>query len=371
LVEQNHNNGILVWLGVVCFILTLSALPLSCGRGQDDAAPEAPVGETSGGPSEAGGLELIPVHVALPVQGEISSYIQSSTTVVAESEADVYSTAVGICKSVFVEEGDHVSVGDLLAQLEDEDVRIAAQQAGLRYKKASEDSQRAEQMAAEELISAKALEDAKFALELAEADLKLAQRRLENTRTRAPVDGVITERSLKTADLVTTTSKLFKVVDFHSLTAVVHVPEREAGTVGVGQRVEVLADSLPASSFSGKVKRISPVVDPKSGTVKVTIELSIAEGLKPGLFIRTRIVTDTRKGALLVPKAAILLEGDTQKVFVVRERIAKEVFIEAGYSEAEKVEILGGIGPADKLVVLGHLGLKDGYRVKIIDIGDE
>jgi len=368
-VKRSGKRDLLVRLTVVWVISAVCAFALSCGRAQDEPATEAPAVDSSGGSSEAGGLELIPVHVALPLKGEISSYIQSSTTVAAESEADVYSKAIGICKSVAVEEGDRVRAGDLLALLEDEDVQIAAQQAGLRHKKASEDSQRAEQMAAEELISAKAFEEAKFALELAEADLKLAKRRLENTRIRSPVDGVITERMLKPADLVATTSKLFKVVDLQSLTAVVHVPEREAGFVRTGQRVEVMADSLSAGSFSGRVKRISPVVDPRSGTVKVTIELGHAEGLKPGLFIRTRIVTDTHEGTLLIPKAAILLEGDEQKVFVVREGIAEEIFIRAGYSEAEKVEVLHGIGPEDQLVVLGHLGLKSGSRVKIVDRG--
>lgn len=366
---RNGKRDLLVRLTSVWVFAAFCAFALSCGRAQDESVTEAAAVDSSGGSSEAGGPDLIPVHVAMPVKGEISSYIQSSTTVVAESEADVYSKAVGICKSVVVEEGDWVRAGDLLAQLEEEDVRIAAQQAGLRHKKASQDSQRAEQMAAEELISAKALEEAKFALELAEADLRLAKRRLENTRIRSPVDGVITERMLKPADLVATASKLFKVVDLQSLIAVVHVPERESGFVRTGQRVEVVADSLPAGSFSGKVKRISPVVDPKSGTVKVTIELGHVEGLKPGLFIRTRIVTDTHGGTLLIPKAAILLEGDEQKVFVVREGIAEEVFIKAGYSEAGKVEVLEGVGPGDQLVVLGHLGLKSGYRVKIVDRG--
>ena len=344
--------------------LALFVCALSCGRAQDDPSGGAAAGGTT---SEAVEPERVPVHVAAPQKGAISSYIQVSTTVVAEEEADVYSKAIGLCKDVLVEEGDKVSTGDLLALLEDDDLRITARQAALRLDKAREDHQRAIEMAAEELISTKALDDARFALDLAEADAKLAGRALENTRIRAPIDGVIVERNLKPADLAASTSKLFRMVDLRSLSAVVYVPEKEAGSVRVGQTVEVLADSLPDRTFSGRVERINPVVDPKSGTVKVTIELTDKGDLKPGLFIRARIVTDTHQDALLVPKAALLLEGDSRKVFVIEDGAAREVFVEIGFSEVEKVEILHGIDPEDRIVVLGHLGLKDGSGVKIID----
>ncbi|MFC1889915.1 efflux RND transporter periplasmic adaptor subunit [Thermodesulfobacteriota bacterium] len=311
--------------------------------------------------------ERLPVKTELPTRGEISSFIQTSTTIKTKREVDVYSKAIGICRDVHREEGDLVGQGDLLAELSDEELTILRNQARARAEKAAEDFKRAEQMFADDLISSKAFEEARFLLNLAGEDLALSEKKLMDTSIRAPLDGVISERHVKVGDLVTTTKKLFQIVDMGSLQAVVHVPERDYNRVRAGQPAEISVDSIPNRTFSGSVARINPVIDPDSGTMKVTVDIGEESPLlKPGLFIRVRIVTDTHEDALLVPKEAVVLEKASSKIFVVSGGSAQERVIETGYENYLWVEVVGGLKEGEDVVVLGHLGIKDNTPVRII-----
>ena len=140
------------------------------------------------------------------------------------------------------------------------------------------------------------------------------------------------------------------------------------GNLEVGQRVVITADAIPEKDFESRIKRISPVVDPGSGTVKVTVDLSknCAE-IVPGLFIRVKIVLDTHENALIVPKRALLSEEERAYVFVVADGIAKEVELGTGFSDADRVEVLQGLAPNDFVVVDGQSRLRDGIGVRIID----
>ena len=101
--------------------------------------------------------------------------------------------------------------------------------------------------------------------------------------------------------------------------------------VAKGQRAEIGSDFLPDQQFAGWVKRISPVVDPRSGTFKVTVGVSDRfEALRPGIFVSVRIVIDTHEEAVLVPKNAIVYDGGEQCVFAVRDSVAQRVLLQPG-----------------------------------------
>jgi membrane fusion protein (multidrug efflux system) len=114
------------------------------------------------------------------------------------------------------------------------------------------------------------------------------------------------------------------------------------------------------------VERISPIVDQSSGTVKVTIALDPAPGFRPGSFVRVDIRADTRTGALLIPKKAVLEEDGQSYVYVVSSDSAKRTKVELGYSSDGLVEIRSGLTTGQKVVVAGQGALKEGSKIKII-----
>ena len=188
------------------------------------------------------------------------------------------------------------------------------------------------------------------------------------TTVRAPFSGIVSERLIKKGNMVATHAPTFRLTDFDPLLAVMHVPERELNKLRKGQRAELRLDALYGEVFTGAIKRISPIVDPTTGTFKVTIEVrNRSRQLKPGMFGRIRIVYDTRTDVLLVPKEAILAEDDESAVYVVRDSIAYRQVVETGYSNDEHMEIISGIDAGDIIITTGQNSLRDSSKVEVIN----
>lgn len=348
-------------LALQLFLLLVAG---GCARegGKDPSASASPSGVV-GGETE----QRVPVRVVRPYQGEIAESIRTSGTLEADREADVYAKVAGLCEKVFVEEGDQIKAGDVLAKLEDDELRLVYEQSRARLEKAKADSDRAEQLYKEGLASQQVYQDSSVQLRLAQADYDLARKRLEDTSIVSPLTGLVTERRIKPGDLVTTTQPLFHVVDLDVLRIEVFVPERDYFRIRQGQPVLLTADTVPGATFRSSVERLNPVIDTASGMAKVTVLVENADRrLRPGMFARVQIVTEVRREALLVPKEAVLLKGEQNFVFVVRDEIAREVPVETGFQEADRVEVLKGLSPDDQVVVQGHLRLQNETRVRIV-----
>jgi membrane fusion protein (multidrug efflux system) len=133
----------------------------------------------------------------------------------------------------------------------------------------------------------------------------------------------------------------------------------------------VTSEFLPNKTFTGWVKRISPVIDPKSGTFKVTVGVrgDKPSDLPPGLFVGVRVITDTRTNAVLIPKRAVIYEGGERYVYaVVNDRAVKKK-LTVGFEDPNNVEALAGFDVGTPVIVLGQSGLKDGSLVRSVNAG--
>ena len=165
-------------------------------------------------------------------------------------------------------------------------------------------------------------------------------------------------------------SQLYDLIKLDDMIARVFVPGQYLMQVAKGQRAVIGSDFLPDKQFDGWVKRISPVVDPRSGTFKVTVGVSDRfEALRPGIFVSVRIVTDTHDEAVLVPKNAIVYDGGEQYVFAVRDSVAQRILLQPGYESAVDVEALDNVFAGDRVITVGQNGLKDGARVRLVGGG--
>jgi len=348
---------------ILCMCLLVVCWTSSCNRpGKEDTS------EARERDNRLAEEKVVPVKVIRPSQGDIVQSIQATTSVEAKREADVYSKMIGFCHRIFVEEGDPVREGDRLAKLEDEEIRLTFEQAAARLDKAKNDHERAVELHAGGLISDQAYQDLSVQFRLAKSDYDLSKKRLDDTAIVAPLSGVVTERNVKLSDLVNTTRPLFKVVDLHILEAEVHVPEQDYAKVRSGQEAILKIDAFPEKSFLGRVERKSPVIDSRSGTAEVTVAVENPEGiLRPGMFVRVQIVVAVHPDALTLPREAILMQGERQTVYTVQEGIAREVTVETGFQEGDRVEILDGLAGEDRVVVRGHLGLQSGTKVRVIE----
>ncbi len=313
--------------------------------------------------------EQIPVEVTIVTRGDISNYILLSSNLETEIMADVYSRAQGIVQEIFIEEGQWVKKGQIMLTLEAKEYELSEQKAKIDYQQQLSNFKRLEAMHEKSLLSNEEFEKAKYTLQASEIQWKEAQLNLDYMQIRSPISGRVGERLAKIGKRIQPTDKLFSVVDNSQVIAVVYVPEKNLNQLKIGQRVLVSSDHMKGKIFSAWIKRISPVVDPSSGTFKVTIGVrNKGSVLRPGMFVNARIILDTHHDVVLIPKTAVVYENEYMNVFIVRDNIAHKIRLEPGYEDNEKIESLKDVEEGDKIVVIGQAGMKDKSKVNVVTV---
>ena len=310
----------------------------------------------------------IPVETAAASRADIYAMYSGTAPIEADAEAGVIAKVAGEIREILVEEGDDVTSGQLLARLDGDRLRLELMQSEANLRKAQRDYQRNVDLKDKSLVSAGDFEKIKYEMDALEATHNLAKLELSYTEIRAPIDGVIAERFVKIGNTIDVNAVTFQVTSMEPLIAYLHVPEREYRRIARDQTAVIEVDALQGSEFQATVARISPVVDPDTGTFKITIEVSDpTRRLKPGMFGRINIVYDMHPQALQVPRSAIIDEAGETSVFIVEDEKAVRRLIRTGYANKGHIEILDGLTGSEKLVVVGQAGLRDGSKVSIIN----
>lgn len=310
----------------------------------------------------------IPVNVEPVRLGGVSAAYEGTANLEAEREATVVARTSGVLVELQAEAGDVVNRGDVLARLDDDRHRLEVAQARAQLNRLESDYKRMQELHAKELVSSDQFEQVRSDYESQQATFEMMQLELSYTEIKAPIGGVVSERMVKEGNWIQDQQPLFEIADFRSLEAVLDVPERELSLLSPGFPVTVTTNALPGRDFEGEVKRISPVVNPDTGTFDVTVGVPNEDGtLKPGLFVRARIVYDTRQGVPLIPRTALLTEDGEDSVFVVEDGQARKQELVIGYDDGQSVEVKSGLQEGQEVVTLGQSSLRDGAPVEVIE----
>ncbi len=321
---------------------------------------------------EDGGKDepAIPVETATATRGDILAVWSGTAPIEAFADAVVVAKVGGEVREISVEEGDEVVRGELLLRLDGDRLRFEARQAEANLRKLQRDYQRHVDLKERSLISEGDFEKIQYEMEALEATYDLAVLELGYTEITAPIAGVVSERFVKIGNTIDAATPVFHLTSLDPLVVYLHVPEREYRRIEPGQTASITADALQGAVFEGAVARVSPVVDPQTGTFKITVEVEDpSRRLKPGMFGRVSIVHDRRLNALKVPRNAVVEEAGTSAVFVVEDGKAHRRPVRTGYTQAGWTEILEGLDDGEPFVLVGQAGLRDGSRVAVIDAG--
>ncbi len=311
---------------------------------------------------------VVPVEIAAITIGDIAAYFTGTATIEAEDETEVVAKVGGVVEKILVEEGDYVKAGDVIAKLDDEKIAVQLEQARANLQKLKSAYDRYKDLHEKQLVSTEVFQQSRYEYEHQQAVYDLAKLDLDYTSIRTPISGVVAERLVKVGNMIIPNQAVYRVTSRDPLIAVLHVPERQLPRLRVGQKAMLHVDALGRQEFEGRIDRISPIVDPGTGTVKVTVEVhDKTRQLRPGMFARLKIIYNVHSGVLMAPKDAILAEDRESAVFVVRDSVAYRQFIEIGYENSTHVEILVGLTPGDTVVTTGKGSLKDSTRVDIVE----
>ena len=310
-----------------------------------------------------------PVETALVTAGTLEPSYAATTTLEARRAASIQSEQPGEVVAVLVEEGDRVEAGQVLARLDAAKASLQARQIQSVAERLKHEAERSVALLEHKMISQEAHDRAKFERDSQLAAVELARLTVNKTDIRAPYAGVITRRHIKEGQWLTLEAPAFEIADFNQLEARLSVPERQSGSIGVGQSVALAADAFPGQAFEGRVVRTSPVVDRASGTVGVTVAVENPDMvLRPGLFVRLAVSYERIADATLVPKAAVITGQRTPHVFVVEKGVAHSRRVELGLENGAAIQVLSGVVPGATVVTVGHNALKDGDRVAPVNV---
>jgi len=349
--------------------LSVSLLPallalavVSCAPGEDESKTFA----EGAADAEDRKEEAVPVEVVALERGTIESALRFSATLEAERDVRVLAEAQRRVVELNVEEGDAVRAGSLLVRLQDDAQRSALNKAEIELRQATREFDRQKSLFEQNLVSEQAFNDAALVFDQAGIAVEDARRNLAYTEVRAPFSGIVTERMVNVGDHVTLNQPLFRIVDFDSIVARIYVPEKELPALATGLETRLTAEAIGGKSFFGSVDRISPVVDPGTGTVKVTVATPRQEGMRPGMYVQVELVTAVNEDALLLPKRSVVYDND--QLFVFRlgdERRVERIKVEPVLEDIENIEPAGGLSTGDLVVVAGQASLKDNALVRL------
>ena len=327
--------------------------------GEGDAAKDA----------AAKGPEAVPVEVAAVARRPIAASYTGTAPLEARADAQVVAKTSGVALAVYAEVGERVRAGEVLVRLDAARAELQAAQSAAQVGKLQANYARATQLAEEQLVSASDVDQIRYDLANARAANRLSNLEVSYASVRAPISGVIAQRSIKPGNFVQINTPIFRIVDADQLEATLNVPERELATMKPGLPVQLQVDALPGRSFPGIVDRVAPVVDAGSGTFRVVCTFENGGVLQPGMFGRIGIDYDRRANALVIPRSALLEDDAKPAVYGVRDGKAVRITIVPGYTEGQWLEVREGLEEGDAVIVAGKSAVREGSPVQVL--GDE
>lgn len=320
-----------------------------------------------------------PVVVARAAVSDVEDRIGGTGELAAPDRAAIAAEVDGRITEVRVDEGSKVAAGALLLEIDPEKRRLDADSARAQLR----DAEASFVVAQREYERAKALHEQGIAsdslldlrgTELSRAEARrdtsaaqrgVAEKLLRDASVRAPFAGLVAKREVSRGDYVRPGQALLEVVALDPIEVEFTVAERDSARVVLGQAVEVSVAPYPDERFLGEVSAVSPVIDPRTRTMRVKARIPNADGrLRPGLFARTDLGVAKRSGAVFVPVEAVLQRADGQVLFTVGadERV-KRVVVKTGVERDGRIEITEGLAGDASVVVRGHTALVDGVLV--------
>jgi len=355
----------------------------------------------------------VTVQAATVESKTIHDEITADAILYPRDQVAIVPKVVAPIKKFYVERGSKVQAGELLAELENEDLAGAVtenqggyEQAEATYNSAVQSAKQDLQVAKQQLDAAQKLYDGRetlykqgamaekdvmdasialtqarnqyetaerqYNLKVAEGQLTAAkgktasaQAELSYTRIVSPINGVVTDRPFYAGDTAPSGSAIITVMDLSSVVARAYLSPEEAAKLRVGSPATL---SMGGEEVPARVTVVSPAVDPNSTTVQVWVEThNPGSKLKPGSTVTVSIVVRTVKDALVVPSEAIVTapDGTTSVMVIGSDQLAHQTAVQTGVQEDNDVQIVSGVKEGQQVVTTGAYGLPDGAKVTI------
>ena len=364
----------LFFLGQTFLALALLVLP-SCQSSSSEAAKTQ--GQTAAAPPPP-----LTVQVAQPVVRTVVRTGQGQGALFAKESIILSNKKEGYVQQVYVDFGDKVKKGQLLAEMEQEELALevevqesALKQAEANFIRAQAEYTRAKELAAENLIPEQRLDTNEADYKVTEARVRtaekilaLARKRLRDTRIVSPVNGFVQERFINPGEYKQDASPLLELVVVNPLKLRSPVPERFAAVAETGMPLRVEVEALPGQMFEGVLTRMAARVDHKTRSLLIEAEIPNPDGkLRPGYFAHITGVLG-EEDALFIPRTGLARFAGVERIFIVDDNVVTSREVTSGMEDGDWVEIATGLAEGETVAVSALNRLADGMTVQTQEV---
>lgn len=338
-------------------LLLAGAMAAITGCGKNNAEAAASAGKTE---APAVTVSVMPLQA-----GEFNEIIDVTGTVASYEDVMVPSDEGGRVLRWTVPLGARVRAGQVIAQLDSAITRATFDAAMAQFNIAQTNYEKQRRVYEEQGISELQVKTLQYQRDAARAQMEMSLARLERTRVKSPINGVLNRRMVEAGEMSAPGMPIAHVVNTDRLKIEAGIPERYANSFRVGDAVSFGVDAIPGQDFKGSIRFVGAAVNKDNRSIPVEVDISGHGGkLKPDMIAKMHVTLDAQAKSIVVSEDFVSkTENDKYVAYVEENGVARERAVRIGASSKGRMLILDGLNEGDRLITLGHQNVADGQRV--------
>lgn len=395
--KGSHNTRWRIALALLVVIAgAVGIWHFSSNSNTSDSGTAKPAGAPAGGGRHGGrfGATLAPVQAATATSEAVPRYLSGLGTMTAANTVTVRSRVDGQLMAIHFQEGQQVKAGDLLAEIDPSQFKVALAQAQGQLAKdkatlanARRDLARYQQLVKTNLVSRQELDtqqslvsETEGTIKADEASVASAQLQLTWSRITAPIDGRVGLKQVDIGNQISSgdTTGIVVLTQTHPIDLIFTLPENDIATVVAAQKagkalaVEAWDRTNKTKLSDGTLLSLDNQIDATTGTIKLKARFNNQDdALFPNQFVNARMLVDTQQNAVVIPTAALQMGNDGHFVWVLNSenKVSKHTVV-PGIQDSLKVVIDAGLSAGDRVVTDGIDRLTEGAKVEVVTAHD-
>jgi membrane fusion protein, multidrug efflux system len=283
----------------------------------------------------------------------------------ANESVEIKAQVDGLVRSIEFAEGQRVTNGQLLVQLDESKLAASDAQAESDFKLAGANFARATNLFSGHTISSQEYDQASANFDAMRATLDLRKQQLSDAKICAPFAGTTGARNISPGQVITKDTVLTTLVDADPVKAEFNVPEKFLSQLQAGQNVALTVSAYPDKKFQGEVYFVAPALDEATRTALVKARIPNPQNeLKPGMFANLDLTLEVRSNAVVIPEEAVMFQGTNASIFIVgTSNLAVMKPVALGMRLPGQIEITGGLVGGEKVVTEGWQKIGPGSQL--------
>lgn len=318
--------------------------------------------QSEGKSTTAEGTQPVPVKLSSVQTKTMAIPIQTVGTVSAEVESSLSFKTGGIIQKVYVESGQEVKKGQLLATLDLSEIKAGHKKALAAFDKAERELNRMKNLYKDKVTTLEALENAQTVMDVATSDLEIVQFNLNYSKILAPSTGVILTKSAENGELVSGGQSIFNFGGTQANWVIKSgLVDKEIVRVNIGDEAHVTFDAYPGSSFKGRISKIASAPTTITGTYEIEIALlDVPANLKKGFVARVSVIPSLKRQYTLIPIEA-LIDAEEEEGYVFKVENQKPIKLKVRIESIlnDQVLVTGEVSANDQIVTDGSTEINE------------